>query len=123
MALIYIRKEIVPLKKHDMYGIEVIKAKEKLVLNSSFKAVYIDISSLAMAIDLKVNQLLEEISYSPITKEYLAYYRIEQKIIRVIDSQALNVLVRNLISAGYDFELLKTIRSQIYKTIEQMEKE
>lgn len=33
------------------------------------------------------------------------------------------MLIRNLVASGHDLEVLKTIRNQINKTIEQLEKE
>jgi hypothetical protein len=122
MALINIKQEILPLKKYEHYGIEVLKDKEKMTLNNIQKEIYIDLGSLSWSIGIKMNQLLDVISYSPITSEYMAFYREEQKIIRVIYIRGAENLIRNLMSAGHDPEVLKTIRNQINKTIEQMER-
>lgn len=122
-VLIDIRTEIELIRKYDQYSIEVIKGKEKLSMNSYKKGLYIDLDSFAYALGITINQLLEVISYSATQRGYLAFYRNEYKIIRVLDISGLNELIRNLMGGGYDIELLKTIRDQIYKSIEQMEKE
>jgi hypothetical protein len=118
-----IKQEIVPIKKHEQFGIEVLKGKEKLTLNTNQKELYIDLYSLSWAMGITINQLLEVVSYNPISREYLAYYRDEQKIVKVIDIKGAEILIRNFVVAGYDLELIKNIRNQINKTIEQMEKE
>jgi hypothetical protein len=118
-----IKQEIVPLKRHENFGIEVLVGKEKLTLNTNQKGLYIDLCSLSWAIGITVRQLLEVISYNAITNESLAFYREEQKIFKVIDSKCVNNLIRNLMAAGYDSELLKSTKNKINKTIEQMEKE
>ncbi|KAB7663382.1 hypothetical protein [Bacillus sp. B1-b2] len=123
MTLINSKQEIKPLKKHDEFGIEVLIGKEKLTLNSNQKGLYIDLCSFSLAIGISISKLLEVISYSPITNEYLAFYRIEQKIVKLIDVKGVEILIRNLMASGHDLEVLKTIRNQIKKTIEQMEKE
>jgi hypothetical protein len=123
MTLFDIKQEILPLKMCDQFGIEVIKGKEKLTLNTNQKGLYIDLCSFSLAIGMTMSQLLEVISYSPITKEYQAFYREEQKITKVIDFKGLETLIRNLMATGCDFELLRTTRNQINKTIELMEKE
>jgi hypothetical protein len=118
-----IKQEILPLKKLDSFGIEILKGKEKLTLNTNQLGLYIDLSSLSLAVGITMNHLLEVISYCPITNEYMAFYRVEQKIIKVIDNKAIDSLIRNLMAVGHNFELLKNIRDQINKTIEQMVKE
>jgi hypothetical protein len=123
MALIDIKQEIVPLKKLDSFGIEILRGKEKLTLNTNQLGLYIDLSSLSLAIGITMNHLLEVISYYPITNEYMAFYREEQKITKVIDNKAIDSLIRNLMAAGNDITLLRETRNQINKTIEQMEKE
>jgi len=123
MAFIDIRKEVIPLKEHKEMGLRIIKAKEKLVINSSEKEVYIELYSFSIAVGIKSAQILEEISYNQITKEYLAYYRDGQKLIKLLDVNGLDVLIRNLMAAGYDIGLLKNIRNQIKYLIKLMEKE
>ncbi|MBU8768765.1 hypothetical protein [Cytobacillus oceanisediminis] len=119
-----IKLEIVPLKINDLYGIEVIVGKEKMIINSAKNNFYIDLSSLAFAIDTDVRKLQEIISYSLTAKEYLAFYRDSyNKIIKVIDITCLNHLIRCLSNVGYDFRVLKTLKNQINKAVEQLGKE
>jgi hypothetical protein len=115
--------EIKLIRKYDLNSIEVIKGKEKLSMNSYKKGLYIDLDSFAYALGITINQLLEVISYSATQRGYLAFYRNEYKIIRVLDISGLNELIRNLMEGGYDIELLKTVREQVFKTVEQLEKE
>lgn len=53
-----IKYEILPIKKHKEFGIEILKGKEKLTLNTNKKELYIDLCSLAWAMGISMNQLL-----------------------------------------------------------------
>jgi hypothetical protein len=116
--------EIEVKKKFENYGIQIVKGKERLsVMGNYEKGLYIELSSLTVALDVSMNKFLEEIEYIPTIRGYLAHYRESNRIFKVANLECLNLLIRCLASAGYDIELLKTIKEQVNKTVGQFEKE
>lgn len=121
MSGIDIKIEIRPEKMIEDHGLKVIKGKEKLTLNNYTKKFYLELFSLEKETGIKMNQLIEVISYSATLRENLAYYRdAHEKIIKLLNFDCLNELIRNLMIAGYDFDVLRAIRDQLNKTIQKI---
>jgi hypothetical protein len=78
---------------------------------------------LATALNVSMNKLLEDLSYNSAIRGYFAHYRNEGRIIKVIHIEYLNPMIRSLAGADYDIELLRSVKNEINKITEQMEKE
>ncbi|PGM59903.1 hypothetical protein [Bacillus sp. AFS053548] len=120
-VFINLQTEIEVQEHFEEYGMEMVKGRNKVVLNKNYDRYYLDLGSFALSIGISINQLLESINYIPTTGEYLAFYKNEQhKPIRVLEFTGLNELIRGLKALGFNLDLLKTIRDQCYKLHEQI---
>jgi hypothetical protein len=118
---INLQTEIDVIEHYEGYGIEMVKGWDKAILNRNPEVYYIDLVSFAIALEIKVNQLLELISYIPSVGEYLAYYTNNQyKYIRVLEINGLDELIAGLRGLCGNIDLLKRIREQCYKLQEQI---
>jgi hypothetical protein len=123
-VFINIHKEIYALEQYDGYGLEMVKGRNKVVLNKDHERYYLDLVSFANAIEVSINQQLEVISYLLSVGEYLAFYRNKQyKPIGVLEITGFEELIKGLRGLGFNLDLLRTIREQCYKLQEQIKKE
>jgi hypothetical protein len=102
------------MKLYEYYGISICKAEEKTILNRNKEQLYLDLYSLANALNLTYKELLEFISYSQSLKGNLAYYRnTEFRVIKVFHVQGISELYKILLTYGVNSELLNTTRLQL----------
>jgi hypothetical protein len=121
-----IQKEVMPKVKYEAYedyeGLEIIKSKEKTIINRNSEGFYLDLKSFANELKINEKELLELIGYSSAVQTYLAYYRDKQyKVVRVMDIRGLEDLTRLLKGLGTDLELLKGIKQKVNKMVERIE--
>jgi hypothetical protein len=115
-----IQLEIVPLAFYCDYGLEVVKGRDKRIINKNRGSLYLDLCSFASAMEIPLKQLEEVISFNTVLKGYLAFYRNEQyKIVKVLDIKGFDSLIRGLMDCGCNRTLLITIREQASKLIQQ----
>ena len=120
-VFINIHSEIEAIEHFEEYGLEIVRGRNKSILNKNYDRYYLDLGSFSLSLGISIKQLLESISYIPVVGEYLAYYRKEQqKPIQVLEITGLNELIRGLKGIGYNLDLLKTIRDQCNKLHEQI---
>lgn len=111
--------------KYEQYGwLELVKGKERMsMLNNYQKGYFLDLNSLATALNVSINKLLEVLSYHSAIRGHFAHYRSGGRIIKVMDIDSLDLMIRHLASCGYDLELLKVTKEQIKKALTQFKKE
>lgn len=111
--------ELALIKHYEGYGLELYKAKEKILLNRNNEALYIDLHSLANALNLTYGKLLELINYNASSKGNLAFYRNKDyRTIKIFHVQGIKDLFKVLVVYEIDRELLNTLRIQVNKLIE-----
>jgi hypothetical protein len=116
--------EIEVTRKYEQFGIEVVKGRERMSMIRNFqKGYYLDLSCLATALNVNMSKLLEDLAYNSAISGYFAHYRNEGRIIKVVDIECVNSMIRNLAGADYDFELLRCVKNKIINITEQMGKE
>lgn len=121
----YFVSEIEITRKYENYGLEVVFGKDRMSMIKNYqKGYFLDLSSLSTVLGVSMSKLLEDLSYNSAIRGHFAHYRNEGRIIKVIDIECLNSMIRSLASSnGYPIELLKSVHSEINKIKEQMEKE
>jgi hypothetical protein len=123
MAIIFtnIQKEITLVSAYEGFGLEIVKGKEKSILNSNNEDLYLDLVSFANAMEMDINELMELISYNAVIKGYLAFYRDKNyKVIKVLSIDGIIDFIRCLRGLGYYLTLLKAIHHQVNKALEQI---
>lgn len=115
-----IQLEIVPVTFHIDYGLEIIEGREKTMVNKYKGTLYLDLAAFANALEIPLTKLEEVISYNTVVKSQLALYRNEHdRVVKVLDITGLDSLLRSLMDFGCNTDLLKTIRDQVNKLIQQ----
>ena len=114
--------EVIPMQVYEGKNICIIKAKER-VINRGREKLFINLHSLANALNVPFDSLLEILSYKAEMRGYLHFCRnLEMKATRLFDLEGFESLVRELNYLGYDKELLSSLRGEVKQMIEQIER-
>ncbi|MGG1396908.1 hypothetical protein ABE288_03535 [Bacillus salipaludis] len=128
MSIIFtnLLNEIVPIVMYegseDYKGLVILKSRDKTIINRNSGHLYIDLKSFAHELALTENQLLDFISYNASVRGNLAFYRDKNyRVVKVLDLNGLNDLIRHLRGLGIDSELLKGVKEKVNKMLEKIE--
>lgn len=115
------KTEILVTDFYEGYGLKIVKGKEKLVINTNRKELYLDLLSLSNELNTTLDRLSELISYNNACIDNLAFYRNEEnKVIKVLNVACVNGLIRSINGLEFNIKLLKTVREKVMKMIKQI---
>lgn len=117
-----IKEEIQPLTFYQGDGFEIVKGKDKTIINKGTEKFYLNLTTLEIALNTSGGRLEELISYNAGIKGYLAYYRNEDfRAIKLISVHGLDELFRHIRGLEFNNRLLKDVKEKVTDLIKIIE--
>lgn len=123
-VFINIQKEIEVIEEFKNGKVKIIKGEDKSAINKSQGKEFLDLDSFAALVEVSPKHLMELISYSLPIGEHLAFYRnTEYKLVRLLELEGLNDLIRGLLGRLPSINLLLEAKQKVVMLHEQLKEE
>lgn len=123
-VFINIQKEIEVIKEFKKGRAKIIKGQDKSAINKYQDEEFLDLDSFATLVEVSPKHLMELISYSLPIGEHLAFYRnTEYKVVRLLELEGLNDLIRGLLGRLPNTSLLLEAKQKVVMLHEQIKEE